>query len=170
MKILLGIIFCTAIACLLFFGVGEVAEHLYSSSALVCEDHYPCYTPAMKNISVKCGVLGSDDLWGTAMKKISDCIDKLDDEISIIHIDKNYDDRIIIGKSKFDWLQVRCISHIDHGEIVNDYCDNSPIEEIYFYSSGRFYEIYKKYSVWRYIPGNTPSESYLVCIAQNNLS
>lgn len=35
----------------------------------------PRMSPAMKNIQDKCGVMGSDLLWTTAMEKISDCLD-----------------------------------------------------------------------------------------------
>lgn len=78
MKIILVIFLVCVSFLVIFFGIGGVVDHLNKYPLLVCEDNYPCYNDAMKNISEKCGVKGDEPLWTTAMQKISDCIDRLE--------------------------------------------------------------------------------------------
>ncbi len=49
---------------------------------------YSPYLAYKNNIEVKCGVLGSDYLWTTAMQKISNCIDRLESK-NAQRIDEN---------------------------------------------------------------------------------
>lgn len=82
-----------------------------------------------------------------------------------VTIDKKYSDRIDIGPDKtFDWLEVDCVSHLEHNDIfVKDYCDYGKIQSIKQDENG-YWIINKSHSRWIYYQGNTHNEDILACI------
>lgn len=75
--------------------------------------------------------------------------------------------RILIGDNKkTDWLEVRCVTHIEGLQsnvepvkVINDYCDNTPIESVTF--DGHAWVIVKHYSIWKFWQGETAEEDRL---------
>ena len=69
------------VVCALFL-IGMFLFTEYAANKVFPEDNafhgdsYSSESLAMKNIAAKCGILGSDPLWTTAMNKISSCIDQ----------------------------------------------------------------------------------------------
>lgn len=78
----------------LFILIGVSAVFSLKHNGLrVCEDTYPCYTPSMANISNKCGVKGHDEIWSTAIEKISKCLNTIYEQA---YLDGKIDERKLI--------------------------------------------------------------------------
>lgn len=76
-----------------------------------------------------------------------------------IAMDKIHNSRILTGKKRFDFVEVMCVSKLVNGDIVHDYCDDSPIQRIE--GDDGFYYIIKRDSIWKYYPEVNGKEASL---------
>jgi hypothetical protein len=84
-----------------------------------------------------------------------------------VTIDPVYKDRIDIGPDKvFDWVQVDCVSHLAHYDVVvDDYCDKGPITYLWPSQDYSKWYILKAHSLWLFRPGQNVVDASLQCLS-----